>query len=119
MITEQRRRAGRAVASRIAEMHATLTEIARVAEVSPKTVRALIRGTHWPTDHVQASLERALRWRPGEIHARSCEDGNLDRFSDLQLATELVQRMEARHQQDAQLRATDRERKRDSRLRSI
>lgn len=109
MTPEQRRRAGRAVAARIAEMNATPTSIARAAEVSAATVRALIKGTHWPTDHVQDQIEMALRWRRGEIHARSVGgDGQLDGFTDLQLAQELTRRIRVHHERDLRQRGGDR-----------
>ena len=60
---EQRQRAGRAVAGRIAEMRSTPAAVARAAGVDPKTVRSLINGTHWPCDETQSRVEAVLRWR--------------------------------------------------------
>lgn len=93
---EQRRRAGAAVAARIAQLRATAAGTARSADIHPKTLRAIIRGDRWPTDTVQSQLERALRWHEGElaVHAVGARaDGLLDAFSDAELARELARRL--------------------------
>lgn len=102
MTPEQRRRAGRAVAERIAAMSATPTAIAHRAGVSPKTVTALIRGETWPTDAVQERLEAAMGWRPGALVVRSVRggiDGALDALSDVELSAELTRRLVEREKQ--------------------
>jgi hypothetical protein len=66
MNAEQRSRAGRAVADRIAEMNAATTTVTRAAGVSPKTLRSLMHGDRSPTNTVQATIEAVLRRRPGE-----------------------------------------------------
>lgn len=99
MTPEQRRRAGRAVAERIAAMSATPTAIARTARVSPNTLLAVIRGQRWPSDEVQARIEDALGWRSGGLTVRAVRggvDGALDGLTDLDLATELARRLSER-----------------------
>lgn len=107
MTPEQRRRAGKAVEHRIAEMNATLTTVATAAAVSPKTIRSVINGEHWPTDAVQSGIESALRWREGELHARSVQDGTdgaIDALSDVQLAEALAARLRDRERRSLQMR---------------
>lgn len=109
MTPEQRQRAGRAVADRIAEMAATPSSVARAAGVHVKTVRSAIRGDHWPTDAVQSLVETVLQWPEGELAMRAVmghAERALDAYSDLELAAELTRRIEARGRRDAQLRAT-------------
>jgi transcriptional regulator with XRE-family HTH domain len=115
MNAEQRSRAGRAVADRIAEMNAATTTVARAAGVSPKTLRSLMHGDRWPTNTVQAAIEAVLRRRPGEIaaYAVGVHDGGralLDSLSDVELAAVLVRRLTERERRNARMRATDRRR---------
>lgn len=110
MTPEQRQRAGRAVADRIAEMAATLTTVARAADISPKTLRAVIQGQRWTTDAVQSRLEAVLRWREGEIAARAIRggtNGGLAALTDAELAAELLRRVNDRDRRESQLRSTD------------
>lgn len=42
-------------------------ELARTADVDPKTVRSLERGERWPRDTSRAQIETALQWMPGSL----------------------------------------------------
>jgi len=111
MTPEQKIRAGRAIAERIREMHATRTEIAKAAGVALTTLRAIIRGDRWPTDTVQEQIEATLRWRPGEMTVRAVRtsaDLTVAMLSDAELSLELTRRLRARDRRDARLRSTDR-----------
>lgn len=44
-------------------------ELARAAEVDPKTLRALERDERWPREGNRARIERALGWAPGSLEA--------------------------------------------------
>lgn len=110
MTPEQRHRAGRAVEQRIKEMHATPTAVARAAGIDPKTVRALIRGDHWPGDAIQERLERVLRWRPGALQAcsvRGSMAGSMEDLTDTELADELARRLRVRARNESRLRSAD------------
>lgn len=99
------------MADRIREMHATPTAVARAAGIDPKTIRALIRGDHWPKDAIQERIENVLRWNPGTVHARSVRSGTditLESLTDVELADELARRLRQRHGRESRLRGTDR-----------
>lgn len=88
-------------------MAATPAAIARAAGLDPKTVRSLIDGEHWPSDYTQSRVEAALRWSEGEIVRRAVRggiDGALDALTDVELATELLRRLNDRERRDKQLR---------------
>lgn len=90
-------------------MAATPTAIARTAGVSPKTVTALIRGEHWPTDAVQERLEAAMGWRPGALVTRAVRgglDGALDALTDVELSAELTRRLTVRDETERRGRAS-------------
>jgi hypothetical protein len=67
MRPEERFRVGRAVGQRIADLSLTFRDVTRVAGIDPKTLRALITGSRWPTAGVRARVESALAWPPGEL----------------------------------------------------
>lgn len=96
----ERRRAGLAVSERIADRSLSIIETARAADVDPKTLRALINGTRWPTAHVLRRIETALSWPAGEIVRRG-RDGvkSLRGYSERDLMAELMWRL---RQLDAQ-----------------
>lgn len=107
---EQRRRAGRAVENRIAELGATQEAVAKAAGVSLRTLHSVIHGEHWPTNAVRSRLEPVLRWRESEITRRALGDGtgSLAGFTDAELAKELAERLAERESHEARLRRTDR-----------
>lgn len=94
MNTEDRSRAGRAVAERITELHTTPAAVARKAGVSANTVRALVSGKRWPHQHTRERIALALGWRPGDL-ARRALDGTLADLTILDLLLEAVRRLEA------------------------
>ena len=111
MTPEQRRRASLAVATRIKEMRATPTAVARVAGIDPKTLRTFLDGSSWPTNATQARLEEVLRWRPGELASRAMNISTaslLLELSDSDLAAELWRRAREREERESRLRKTDR-----------
>lgn len=113
MTPEQRRRAGLAVARRIAEMRESRAAIARAAGVDQKTLRDVIQGRRWPTEPVQVRIERVLRWREGEFCARAVQtsaDAILFGLADSELLAELHRRAMDREKREARLRAADRKR---------
>jgi hypothetical protein len=97
---DQMLRAGRAVEARMAERMLGRSALARRAEVDPKTLRALLTGERWPRVTVRARIEAALGWPSGEIHRRARGErplaGELSRFPELDLLTELVRRARGR-----------------------
>jgi transcriptional regulator with XRE-family HTH domain len=93
-IEQRRKRAGLAVQARIAALHVTATDIARLAGVDPKTIRGLINGTSWPRTSTQARIEEALGWDEGEIVRRATsEDRPLAAYSTGELLSELCRRI--------------------------
>jgi lambda repressor-like predicted transcriptional regulator len=96
MTPEDQQRAGRAVAARIDELGTNVAAIARRAQVDPKTVRALINGTRWPTYASRARINHALDWPPGEIGRRAFEVPDAFRgIPSTVLLSELCRRAEA------------------------
>jgi len=111
MTREQKERAGRAIAERVAEMQESMTAVAHAARIAPTTLRSIVRGKRWPTDAVQAQIEAALRWRPGEMTVRAVRthaDVTVAMLTDAELSAELTRRIRARDRRDARLRAADR-----------
>lgn len=89
---QRRRRAGQAVATRIADLHTTAAAVARRAQVDPRTLRALIRGQRWPQQDVRDRINEALHWPPGEIVRRAEARIELKSFSARELIEELCRR---------------------------
>lgn len=91
----ERERAGRAVAARIRELRTTPVEVARAARVDPRTVRALLHGTRWPTAATRENIAVALGWRPGDIVRHAHGDPQLQSFTIRELLDELCRRVDA------------------------
>lgn len=81
------------MSERIADRGLSIAETARAADVDPKTLRALINGTRWPTAPVLRRVEAALTWPAGEISRRG-RDGvrSLRGYSERDLLAELMWR---------------------------
>lgn len=111
MNARQRQRAGQAVAARMAELAVTPTTVSRAAGISTKTLRALVRGERWPTEAVQLRVEQVLRWPSGEIATRAVtgRGGVLDGVADVDLAAELLRRLEAQQRRRHVARRAPRE----------
>lgn len=94
---EEQRRAGKAVAEQIENTGRTAAEVARVAGIDVKTLRALLTGARWPRAQVRNRIEEALGWPRGEI-ARRGRDGlaSLHGYSDRELLSELLARARMR-----------------------
>lgn len=105
MNARQRQRAGQAVADRMTELAVTPTTVSRAAGISTKTLRALVRGERWPTDAVQQRVEHVLRWPSGEIATRAVLGARqgllLGDLADVELAAELLRRLEVRDRRRA------------------
>lgn len=95
MTPEEKRRAGRAVASRIAWLRTTVPAVARQAGVDPKTIRSLISGDTWPTARTRERINSALDWPRGELARRASDESGLATFETVQLLSELCRRAEA------------------------
>lgn len=93
MTPQERSRAGRAVQERIYERGKTITQVAREAQLDPKTIYGLIRGERWPRADAIARIEAALDWCPGEIYRRG-RDGleSLHGYTSRDLLSELLAR---------------------------
>lgn len=90
----EKERAGRAVAARMREMRTSSVDVARVARVDPRTVRALVQGTRWPTAASRSNIARALGWRPGDIVRHAQGDPELQSFTVRELLDELCRRVD-------------------------
>lgn len=93
MTPEQRLRAGRAVAARLAETQSTPPALARAAGVAPNTIRALIRGDRWPRPDTRERIVVALGWPRGELVRRAL-DGEVAQLSTADLLLEVLRRVE-------------------------
>lgn len=90
---EQRRRAGRAVAARIADLQTSVAEVARRAQIDPRTLRTLANGTRWPRAAVRARITDALHWPAGEITRRAIGGRpGLSDYTSRELLAELCDR---------------------------
>lgn len=58
---------GDAVVIRRGELEISRAELARRADVDPKTLQALEQGTRWPQAVNRAKIERALGWKTGSL----------------------------------------------------
>lgn len=58
---------GKLVKERRLQLKMSTPELARVAGVDPKTVRALESGERWPQDTSRAKIEKALGWAAGSL----------------------------------------------------
>lgn len=68
--------------------------LARMAQLSPNTVRKLINGEVWPRPESRARLNLALDWPDGEIARRSAGlDPRLRQFSLTELLDEVMRRV--------------------------
>jgi hypothetical protein len=110
---EERARAGRAVAQRIADLSLTFTAVTATAGIDPKTLRGIVSGARWPTAGVRVRVEQALDWPPGEILRRAgaehSSDSALDRFTSTELLVELLHRATAQEQQSRVARQSERQ----------
>jgi transcriptional regulator with XRE-family HTH domain len=90
---QQRRRAGRAVEDRMAELGITIPMLARKAGVDPTTVRALLRGRRWPRATTRAKIAAVLGWRLDDL-IRIAVDGpvSLEAIPTRELLKELCRR---------------------------
>jgi plasmid maintenance system antidote protein VapI len=95
MTSEQRTRAGNAVAARLIELGMTPGSLARLAGVDVTTIRALIRGTRWPRMVTAERINSALGWAPGELQRIGLGSpiGNLSNFRTVDLAREVYARL--------------------------
>lgn len=59
--------AARAVVARRAELGFTQADLADVAVVSPRSIRNLEAGRHWPQPATRNKIERALGWPTGRL----------------------------------------------------
>lgn len=100
---EEQVRAGAAVAQRINVRSTTIAAVAKSAQIDPRTLRALITGTRWPTSGVRRRIEKALGWAGGEL-MRQAQDGlpALAAYSDDQLLAELLHRARQRQRATGQ-----------------
>jgi hypothetical protein len=109
---EERARAGRAVAQRIADLSLTFTAVTSSAGIDPKTLRGIVTGARWPTAGVRVRVERALDWPPGEIMRRAggshTSDSALGRFTTTELLAELLHRATELEQQSRLSSQTER-----------
>lgn len=60
---------GDQVVTRRAELGLSRAELARRADVDPKTLQTLERDRRWPQDVNRAKIEQALGWAPGSLEA--------------------------------------------------
>ena len=60
---------GNWVARRRLELRLDAAEVARTANVDPKTLASLEKGERWPRDRSRASIENALGWATGSLAA--------------------------------------------------
>ena len=60
---------GEVVQARRTELGISRAELARRAEVDPKTVQSLEQDARWPLDVNRARIEAALGWAPGSLDA--------------------------------------------------
>jgi transcriptional regulator with XRE-family HTH domain len=60
---------GNWVARRRLELRLDAAEVARTANVDPKTLASLEKGERWPRDRSRASIEHALGWATGSLAA--------------------------------------------------
>lgn len=89
---ERRKRAGTAVAARIADLHTTAPAVARRAGIDARTLRNLINGKRWPRQSALDRLNEALHWPAGEIGRRAEARSELKHFSNRELIDELCRR---------------------------
>ncbi|MDT4938614.1 MAG: hypothetical protein QOG80_2285 [Pseudonocardiales bacterium] len=108
---EERLRAGGAVAQRIADQSMSFGAVTDAAGIDPKTLRSLITGARWPTAAVQAAIEAAIDWHPGEIMRRArapyVSHSPLSDYTNTELLAELLHRS-TEADQDRRIRVTDR-----------
>lgn len=91
---DYRMQGGNAVAARIAALRTTAAAVARTAGVDPKTIRGLIRGSHWPTARTRARIEKALHWPAGEITRHAVGDHpDLASYDTVDLMVEVCRRI--------------------------
>lgn len=60
---------GDQVVTRRAELGLSRAELARRADVDPKTLQTLEQDRRWPQDVNRAKIEQALGWAPGSLEA--------------------------------------------------
>lgn len=92
-----RRKAGRAVAERMAQLHLSVPLVAEIAHVDATTLRRLLRGDVWPQEDTRRRIAVALRWPPAEIARIAETDDAADArtLTTAQLMTELCRRYNA------------------------
>jgi DNA-binding XRE family transcriptional regulator len=67
-MTRTRREVGEIVSQRRNELQRDAADLARSAEVDPKTLQSLERGERWPRDRSRSRIEEALGWQLGSLN---------------------------------------------------
>ena len=70
MTPAERRRAAGVIRGRMAELDLTATELAEKADVSPSTIRRILKGQHSASDETRQRIAGALGWEVGEVLRR-------------------------------------------------
>jgi transcriptional regulator with XRE-family HTH domain len=94
LMPDEQRRAGRAVADRMAELGMSVAELAEKAGVDPTTVRAFLAGRRWPHASTRAKVARALGWKLGDAARAAFQEQSLAHIPTRELVRELCRRLD-------------------------